>query len=370
MKSFCDQRFSEGLRIEYKKDFPKNLKLAETICAYANTQGGIILIGVDADKQTNKPKAIPGVELKNGLEEKIINLCFSHISPSITPEVKVVDFKSNLKKTESDRAVLLIRVRSSYIAPHYLMRENQIPIRIHCRNSLADLRTIENLIERRKTLGSSDSSNYPFYDIEKIGIDCVAIETVKVTPQFHQIEPIIDFYNKETSDWLLQITNKVMKLYEQKPEPYNLNFFSKNQITHKISRYCNINRSGPISFQHSAGIKINKYDPLETIKFIIKVMKTAKKMYERVGFFGELTVGLTLKSKKNLVLSLTNYGTDDSREYMGNTIQVAQNLRYDDLSNPKILLENFLKQICIYFGVILEEKKVIEMITQSLSGID
>lgn len=66
--SFCDQKIPEGLRVEYKKDFPKNLKLVETICAFANTQGGILLVGVKADKKKNIPKDIPGVELKEGLE--------------------------------------------------------------------------------------------------------------------------------------------------------------------------------------------------------------------------------------------------------------------------------------------------------------
>ena len=55
IKSFCDQQFSEGLRIEYKREFPQNVDLAKTICAFANSAGGILLIGVEADKVTNIP---------------------------------------------------------------------------------------------------------------------------------------------------------------------------------------------------------------------------------------------------------------------------------------------------------------------------
>ncbi len=365
--SFCNQGFSEGLRIEYKKEFPRNLKLAETVCAFANTQGGLILIGVEADKKYNKPKNVTGVELKGGLEEKIINLCLSHISPSITPEVKVVDFKSDPKITESDRAILFIRVRASYIAPHYLLSTNEIPIRVHCRNALADLRTIENLIERRKNFGAIDSESYPFYDGKIIDVDSVAIETVKITPKFRQIEPIIDFYNKETSNWLLQITNEVMTLHEQSPKPWELKFFSKNQQTKKITRYCGINRNGEIYFQHAANVTGNKYNPLKTITFITNVLMNAKKIYDKFGFFGELSVGLTLMSDKNLILSLKKYHFDDDYQYTSNKIMVDEDILYDDLSTPKAILENFLKKICINFGLILYEKQVRELIEETLS---
>lgn len=364
--SFCNQGFSEGLRIEYKKEFPDNLKLAETICAFANTQGGLILIGVEADTKSNKPKNVQGVELKEGLEEKIVNLCLSHISPSITPEVKVVDFKSDPKITESDRAVLFIRVRQSYIAPHYLLKTNKIPIRVHCRNSLADLRTIENLIERRKNFGNIDSESYPFYDVKEIDGDFISYETIKIAPRFRQIEPIIDFYNKETSDWLLQMTNEVMTLHEQHPEPWALKLFSRNQETREITRFCVIFREGEISFQHSANVKANKYNPLKSINFINKVLMNAKKIYDRFGYFGELTVGLTLVSNKNLILSLKNHYFDDDYHYTGNKIMVDEDILYDDLSAPKEILQEFLKKICINFGLTLYEKEIKELIEEAL----
>ena len=50
IRNFYDQQFSEGLRIEYKREFPQNVDLAKTICAFANGAGGILLIGVEADK--------------------------------------------------------------------------------------------------------------------------------------------------------------------------------------------------------------------------------------------------------------------------------------------------------------------------------
>jgi hypothetical protein len=370
IRSFCNQGFSEGLRIEYKKDFPKNLKLAETICAFANTQGGIIFVGVEADATKNTPKNVDGIELREGLEEKIINLCLSHISPSISPEVKVCDFKSDSEKTESDRAVLFIRVRQSYSAPHYLLNNNEIRIRVHNRNSLADLRTIENLIQKREAFISESSSGYPFYDMKEIEIQSKAYETVVVTPKL-QVEPIIYFYNRENSDWLFRTVTEVMRLNEQRPETWRLRFVGLNQATRQITRYCSIDRWGKIVFQRTATVDKTDYLPFATIVFIAEILKNAQKIYSHFGFFGDLSVGLTLDLMENLNIlrNFSNFRLPEGYEFKGESIRISKNVAYDELSNPQKLLEEFFKEICVNFGLILPEETVVKIIAQALSKV-
>ena len=117
IKNFCDQQISEGLRIDYKRDFQKNVDLARTICAFANTAGSIILIGVEADKEKNIPVNIPGIQITEGLEEKVVNICLSQILPRIMPEIKLCPFET---ANGSQSAVLFIRINQSYNPPHYV----------------------------------------------------------------------------------------------------------------------------------------------------------------------------------------------------------------------------------------------------------
>ncbi len=49
---FCNQRLPESVHLDYKRDFPRNLE--KTIAAFANTMGGLVIIGVEDDD--GKPK--------------------------------------------------------------------------------------------------------------------------------------------------------------------------------------------------------------------------------------------------------------------------------------------------------------------------
>jgi hypothetical protein len=62
----------EGARLDYKGiAFPKDL--SKTIAAFANTLGGLIILGVDADKKTNTPiwPPVAGMPMEAGLSERV-----------------------------------------------------------------------------------------------------------------------------------------------------------------------------------------------------------------------------------------------------------------------------------------------------------
>jgi len=363
IKSFCDQRFPEGLRIEYKEDFPKNLKIADTICAFANTQGGIILIGVKAEKKKNTPTAVPGIELRDGLEERVINVCLSSISPTIAPEVKVCDFKSDPNKSVRDLAVLFIRVRSSYTAPHYLINNNKIMIRVHNRNALADLRTIENLINRREKVISADGMSSVFYQGKKISVENEIFESVVIAPQFRSEQPLINFYNKENSDWLLETTNGVMRFNERRPTIWDLSFVGLNS-SRQVTRYCNIERWGKIIFQRPAVVQKTEFISFASIVLLIKALEAAQKIYSHFGFYGDLSVGLTIVNVKDLVLGFPKNRYADNFRCEKKVISISKDLRYDELTHLNGIMEDIFQELCMHFGAVLPEKTTVDIVKE------
>ncbi|MGH8659370.1 MAG: AlbA family DNA-binding domain-containing protein [Gammaproteobacteria bacterium] len=135
---FCGLDLPEGATIDYKRDIPT--KLGQTVAAMANTDGGIVLIGIDEDRTTTRPVLPPlGLPSIRGVPERITNLCISNITPPLVPEMAVVPDSSDTK------VVAVIRVPQSHQAPHAVARNTKVYLRRGSVNSPEDLATIDEL---------------------------------------------------------------------------------------------------------------------------------------------------------------------------------------------------------------------------------
>lgn len=79
----------EGYNVEYKQSFPSKLsELATELCAFANANGGVLLLGID-DKQQ-----ITGITLDN-IQRSRIQSVINLIDPSLP--IQVSEYKVNGK---------------------------------------------------------------------------------------------------------------------------------------------------------------------------------------------------------------------------------------------------------------------------------
>jgi len=149
IETFCKEQIAEGETIEYKSDFPSDLE--KSISAMANTYGGIILIGVKADKTRNVPiLPIEGRDLSEGLEEKITSICLRKIYQPYFPLVKVCPLP-NVKG--ENKCVVFIRVYESDQTPHAINNNTNVYLRIKSQNEpfrKATIDEIEWLKNKRK----------------------------------------------------------------------------------------------------------------------------------------------------------------------------------------------------------------------------
>jgi hypothetical protein len=177
IEAFCKGQNPEGETIEYKGDFPSNLE--KSISAMANTYGGIILIGVTGDKQTNTPKTpIQGIELKEGLEERVTSICLRTIHPPCFPWVKVCPFKND---REEDRCVVFIRVYESDQTPHAINNNTDVYFRIRSQSEPFRKATVDDIewlknrrqgsVENRERLlkvAGQRFDSMPFDSVDKV----------------------------------------------------------------------------------------------------------------------------------------------------------------------------------------------------------
>lgn len=110
--AFLKESIPEGLRLDYKLKVPKDIE--RTIAAMANSEGGVIVIGVDEERPTRKPQLPPvGIELA-GQAERIQAKAYQAIHEPITAlDIGAIPFPDDV-----ERGVLVVRVHPSERAPH------------------------------------------------------------------------------------------------------------------------------------------------------------------------------------------------------------------------------------------------------------
>lgn len=155
VRAFLDLDQEEGPRVDYKAfdSTGGRLGIPETIyraiCAFANTYGGVLIIGVSSHPRTNRPDKREGIPLRSNIEEAITSKCLSQIFPPVAPEICVCPFASEEEQTEMDRAFVVVRVAASTATPHQMQKkDNRILVRVgsECRDP--DLATLRALFER------------------------------------------------------------------------------------------------------------------------------------------------------------------------------------------------------------------------------
>jgi len=134
----------EGKTLEFKRDLSSPKNLLKTLVSFANSAGGVLLVGV-ADGG-GKVVGIRGKPLDE--EERLCNLIADSIEPRLVPNVELVAFQ---KKT-----LLAVEVYPSGPRPHWLKSEGPLEgvyVRLGSTNRKADRALIEEL--KRSAAGTS-----------------------------------------------------------------------------------------------------------------------------------------------------------------------------------------------------------------------
>lgn len=143
IRAFC-QRFHEGIRVEYKSTFDANVRrnTAKMVSAFANTLGGVIVIGVNA--QNGVPEEPiegfddPGEELTLVVEQ----ICLQGMNPPVMPRITPV--ASDI----AGKCFLVVEVDESPEAPHAIENQTRVYVRTGNAANPYELASVDVIIER------------------------------------------------------------------------------------------------------------------------------------------------------------------------------------------------------------------------------
>ena len=143
IEGFC-REFDEGVRVEYKREIQH---ISKIVSSFANTLGGIFIIGVETDQNNRVKFPIQGISNRNGIPEQIQQSALTGIYPAVIPEVII------RKVPDTDNVVVIVRVDESPQAPHAIQNSTRVYIRtgsITQPYELAEIDRIEYMLKHRE----------------------------------------------------------------------------------------------------------------------------------------------------------------------------------------------------------------------------
>ena len=277
VENFC-REWPEGVRVEYKqeiKDIPK------IVSSFANTQGGVFIIGVKADQTDNKVVfPIEGIPETVGIEEAIMQSAYEGIYPPVMPEVIKVNVPESDDVPESDNVVIIVRVDESVSAPHAIQNSTRVYIRVgsvtqpYKKPELSELDRIEYLFKRRqdtqivgqRILDQIEDRSNLIYTLNNPTMKLIARPVLAYRPV---ISPSAIYGLYRTYDYMKRVPGGVCRFTE--PSRYNNHELSDN--------YLELNEYGIVSYV----MKLHEYEAdtismYEFIDGIDELLKYARRL--------------------------------------------------------------------------------------------
>lgn len=118
-------RAVENIQLEFKREVPTKDETLKKLSAFANTLGGFLVVGAEANSKDGRISALSGVDPQPNYKQTIAQWCFEGVSPPLDAEVSDPIPMAN----SSGKVAYLIRVRESDVGPHFLNGRKGVYVR-------------------------------------------------------------------------------------------------------------------------------------------------------------------------------------------------------------------------------------------------
>jgi hypothetical protein len=145
----------EGTVVDYKSDLSEQDNWPQTIAAFANTFGGLIIFGVEG--KNDQPRRVTGYDPKGAeIKTKLTSMIVDRIQPRPDFLVRVV----TLDKT-TGKELALVRVSEGTTPPyvHSKGQENRVYMRIGAQKHEADYHQLQSLLEKRARFAAASEAS-------------------------------------------------------------------------------------------------------------------------------------------------------------------------------------------------------------------
>ncbi|WP_415535920.1 helix-turn-helix domain-containing protein [Dehalobacter sp. 4CP] len=196
LQDLVDTRTIEDSQLEYKQEVGHLVSLAEEICAFANTTGGDLFVGITEEK--GEAIGLVGINTPD-IDREILrysNAIIGNTDPALT------QLKVRAIRLDNGNHVIHFRINRSFSRPHMITANNKFPIRVgnqkmsagitEIRRLFSEINDFQNLYERFRSRRIEKALN-----VYNLPTPAVLIHYVPLSAfEFNNQYPVIDNISK------------------------------------------------------------------------------------------------------------------------------------------------------------------------------
>ena len=344
-------KLPEGATLDYKVEFPaadgdKN-KLEHVVDSFANSRGGQIIIGIDANKTSNVPVAMEGIRDEPGLIEKVTSFC-QRITPYIEPSVYRVE-KAN------GRVFLVVDVSESNEC--HMASDGKFYVRIGAQSLPADYYTVQKLFKKQEEFRQKIVDLLESKRANLKGEGGAWYQIIFLPFGFREgLIPIFD----ETTGKLNQGTVAAMKNvpifgggYYANPTQFGYYMYVDDEKG-GVRGYVDVSQNGLIELSRRLSF-LGEKDPIGTdwVRNLLgKVIFYAARLYKHVYYDGTIRFVLHFFNIKGKEIAFSPYQSifDEKYPYRSDHLVIQRDIKMSDLDSPMLIINGMLAELMRSFG--------------------
>ena len=343
IEDFC-REFGEGVRVEYKQEIQHIPKI---VSSFANTLGGIFIIGAETGQNNKVIFPIQGIPNRNGIEEQIQQSSLTGIYPAVIPEVIIRDVP------DTNNVVVIVRADESPQAPHAIQNSTRAYIRtgsITQPYELAEIDRIEYMLKRREDsqttirqiCNRTEERIGSFFDTNEPNITVVVHPIFPYRPimstgdiyEFIKMGRSIPFNDREIDFGTRRVEGGVCFMGNRNGSNYwELNEYGI--VYHRRTLYKEIAKR---SNEQEEYLHYQQF-----VSTISELIQDARSVYEKCGYLGNIES--TVRLQQVLGEKLGFYRLGDGRSYIEfDSIKRQQCLNSQVSTSVQCLARNLVKE--------------------------
>lgn len=334
LRELVNDKAVENLRLEFKREVPDKDETLKKLSSFANTFGGLVIVGAAASSRDGRVDALPGVDEQSGYKQKVVDWCFNGANPPITAEVS-----DPIPTPDGNGKVCyVVSVAESDLAPHFLngrqgvwIRTDEFSGRFHAAlANAAELRELfsrrQVIVQRRAHLLERARQRYNTYistaaKSRKLPENDDAILEVSILPRFPsrpvcEQERITTVVMQNRTEWrgigFPNIGNNIISQHESTivTQPMGLFSILEVNVWGLLFYGTEIEYERKVSEQvHISGIHVNTL-----VGIVLVYMRHAQQIFRALSYSGSLLIRTSLNSIRGVQRLQSLDGFFDTRD--------------------------------------------------------